>query len=289
MARRGRARALVPVVGAALLLAGCQGGGDGESTRATVPAPDETSSEPLEVPRVRQHPEQVMLLYFQRGRGAGGVLDRVENAGEADLVVGQSTYGGGAVRSVPALYGQGARFPAYADSGAEFAMLRVENAGVSDALSPGERDFSFGADVYMDDVTSGSATDDGDNLIQRGHFEGATQYKLQFDGGRPSCRVEGLAGEVIVEAERALEPEEWYRVRCTRRETYLRLEVSVLTEEGIDDWVTASRLGRTGPVVMPRSTALSVGGKLAEDGSVIPASTDQFNGVVDRVFLRYYD
>lgn len=282
--RRGRrtAWALAGALAVSGALTACQ---QDEPTTPTTVQVTETP-EPSPSRTVRPGVERVLMLHFRRGDDGG--LD-VSNSWDARVKVATATWGDGDVRAVKSQFGRAAAFPSFARKDAGYAVLSVTNAGVRDALSPGESDFAFGADVYMDKETTGSPADNGDNVLQRGLFEGAAQYKLQVDGGRPSCRVVGLKGDVIVKMDKKLAPESWYRIRCTRRPTYLRLEVTLLTENGPVDWTPVTRQGLTGAVVLPRHTALAIGGKLAEDGTVIPSSTDQFNGRLDRVFLRRYE
>ena len=93
---------------------------------------------------------------------------------------------------------------------------RSRSRGLDDLLSPGGRDFAFGADVALDDVTTGTAPDNGDNLVQRGLYQSSSQYKIQVDDGRVSCRVAGVSGEIVVYAPGRLHPGDWYRIRCQR-------------------------------------------------------------------------
>src|SRR5680860_255180 len=81
-------------------------------------------------------------------------------------------------------------------------------------------------------------------------------------------------------------PRDWYRVACTRDESAVTMRVVQFLEGGGRRTSTKSASGPTGVVVMssPR-TPMSVAGKLQTDGRLVP-STDQFNGVIDRVFLR---
>ena len=144
----------------------------------------------------------------------------------------------------------------------------------------------------LDEQTTGSAADNGDNLIARGLFEGAAQYKIQVDDGFLSCRVAGLEGEVMVKARERVQPGEWYRARCTRHVNTVTLDVGKLDESqdpdnrGELDWVSASGTGTTGAVLMASTVPMAVGGKLSGNGKIFPVTTDQFNGSVDRVVYR---
>jgi hypothetical protein len=95
------------------------------------------------------------------------------------------------------------RFPAHsAATDAPRAVVRVVPEG-PDALDPGTGRFESGADVVLDATSESGAvgsTDNGDNLVQRGLFDDLSQYKVQLDARRPSCRVKGSAGTVFVTA-----------------------------------------------------------------------------------------
>ncbi len=180
------------------------------------------------------------------------------------------------------------RFPAFSATNPGFAILSVVNKGEDDSMSPADEDFSIGADFSIDRVSTGTPADDGDNLFQRGLYEGSSQYKIQIDDGRPSCRIAGLTGEVIVTAKARVTPGTWYRVRCTRHVNTVTLDVGKIPDTGPSSGRPISQSAPIGTVIMPPQTPLSVGGKLAEDGTILPASTDQFNGSVDRVLYRVY-
>ena len=66
----------------------------------------------------------------------------------------------------------------------------------ADRLEPGTARFTFGADVKLDAVNDGGDYDNGNNVVQRGRFNDTTQFKLQIDAGKASCRVAGAKGAV---------------------------------------------------------------------------------------------
>lgn len=166
------------------------------------------------------------------------------------------------------------------------AVLRVKHRAQSgDPLAPGTRDFSFGASFTMDQRSTGTRTDNGDNLIQRGLASDPSQYKIEVDGGRVSCRVEGESGSVTVRSGVPIYWHRWYSAVCSRVGSTVTLRITEHLSGG--DRVTSSRAsGSIGSVRWPKTrTPLSVGGKLAADGSVIRSATDQFNGVISGPFL----
>ncbi len=263
---------LAPALGTALLLGLTACGNGGPPPEAARPTPSPTEQPPA------------LLLDFENGLETGTMLDDVSlltNSGRAvGTGIGVRTNGAARLEVVPGRGGEGhaIRFPAYTgDAGAPAAVVVVTDDGQG-ALDPGSGEFSFGATFRLDEDSQGSAADDGNNLLQRGTFDSPGQYKLQIDGGVPSCRVQGEEGEVVVEAEEQVEPGAWYSVSCTRTDTGLTLEVE--GEEGDGTWRADGETGEVSVTELP----LTIGGKAGPDGTPV-ASADQFNGVVDDVFL----
>jgi hypothetical protein len=265
-------------------LASCQG--DGEGT-VTTQAP-RTGTPATGGPRVDLRERAMMLRFHGADAGQPGSPRRsFVNSGHAPLRVDVVTYGDGEVTSTPAPGGRPAiRFPGFEKQDPGYAILRVVNIGDYDVLRPNEMDFTFGADFALDEKSDGSSSDNGDNLVQRGLFASPSQYKIQVDHGRVSCGMRGMSGEVLVTGKRRVEPGQWYRARCTREGDTVTLRIDRLGKNGAEEWVSESDTATLGPVILPKDTPLSVGGKLAEDGTMFPASTDQFNGSVARVFYR---
>lgn len=193
------------------------------------------------------------------------------------------SHGGGRIDSTSGPKdGAGAvRLPAYDPRGRRFAVLRVST--VRGLLSPGERDFTFGAEVMIDATSSGTDADDGDNVVQRGLHGPDAQFKLQVDRGIASCRVAGDEGEVIARLGRRLESEVWHRIRCTRSGDTVTVEATALVEGAEEQVGASSQRGPIGAVEFGAATPLSVGGKLAVAGTIAASSTDQLNGAVARV------
>lgn len=219
-----------------------------------------------------------------------GLLDGGSDAVVADV----ASRNGGAAQRVDrdATTGdRAARFPAHdPDPTAPRAVVRVvPAAGAGDPLDPGTERFSFGADVAMDEVTAtpgDGSIDDGDNLVQRGLFNAGSQYKLQVDSRRPSCRVQGADGAVFLRSAVTLTPGDWYRMRCERDSDTVTLMVALLDgDEIVDLWITTAE-GPTGDMTPANpATPLSVGGKLNATGTVT-GDTDQLNGLIDDAWLR---
>jgi hypothetical protein len=269
---------------AALTLGGCRGE-DLTGTAGTTPVlqPGTSSSPPEDLDASQAG--WALLLRFE----SAGTPESFPNSGWSAVEVEAVTSGGGRATVARSPYGSAVRLPAHAAKDPELAILKVANLGDIDPLSPLDRNFSFGADISIDEVTTGSSLDNGDNVIQRGLFGGSSQYKIQVDGGRLSCRVAGLSGEALVTAPDHMTPRAWYRVRCTRRDDTVILQVRKLARDVSLDWTTVSQTGPIGAVIMPSRAPLSIGGKLAADGTIPRSSTDQFNGRLDSVVFRLQD
>ncbi len=214
---------------------------------------------------------------FAQYRTSAIAVDVVALGGAASKLVYTPGVGGGHAIS----------FPSRAAIGKERVALRILTLTDPDPLSPGRSDFTFGADIRIDDPSS---ADDGDNVLQRGLFSDTSQYKIQLDDHRPSCRVAGNEGEVTVKATDTLPTGQWYRIRCTREGNKVVLSVGAINEAGDAPNPTVfSDFRPTGSVAILRtSTPLSVGGKVTATGDVVESNTDQFNGSIDNVFFEVF-
>jgi hypothetical protein len=221
----------------------------------------------------------------------------LRNSGSAKVRVGVATRDGGYLKLVRAQRkGKAIRFPEFrARTTAPKAQIRVVSANKSNPLNPGNRDFTFGADFRLDSgTTETKAEDDGDNLIQRGQFQSATQYKIQLDKSIPNCRIKGTAGAVEVKSDLgvSLPRNRWHRVRCYRVGDDVTLKVWRLSKRGApklvvnetnpDDDPTVVRIGS---VTAPRGRGLAIGGRLTNRNVVPRGHADQFNGIIDSVMF----
>jgi hypothetical protein len=186
---------------------------------------------------------------------------------------------------------QAASFPGFdAAVDAPVAAVLIKSRGTDDDLDPGDRDFSYGADVRLDPTSESDeagSSDNGNNVVQKGLYLDSAQYKLQVDHGFASCRVAGSAGDLSVKSTVAARPDDWYRLTCARTADSLTVSVADLDAEGTETVDKQSVSGATGEVdTATQSTYLSVGAKIDARG-VIPASaSDQFNGLVRSVFVE---
>ncbi len=210
--------------------------------------------------------------------GAGLVADDGPHGRHGTVL----TSGGGQVVSLPAGDGRFLRFPAGNCSAAPCPQAVVRPAD-SGALAPkgGTGRFSFGADVRL---TAQPPAEAGMNVWQFGPAgPGHAQWKLQVDGGRPSCRWSDGTGVVLLAAGTyRMTVGRWHRVRCARlSRTLFRIRVlNPATGEAIAPPAHAvAALG----AIRPTGTAL-IGGKRVS-AEQHDGQTDQFHGDLDEVFF----
>lgn len=245
----------------------------------------------LTSPQAASADEQLLVLKATAGSPVGSRLTGGSVSGSASVDVNVVTLGSGLVKSVPGLNGVAAfGLPRFVDSSTPpRAVLSVTNAGRGDALAPGAKDFTFGADFNLNRVSIGSSVDNGDNVIQRGMFGNRSQYKIDADGGRISCRIKGSAGGVSVKSSVRAEPGLWYRAECARIGQRVLLSVREYLPGGGSRLYRNSARGTTGSLTWgSNSVPLAVGGKLNTKGEVVLRATDQFNGSVNRAVLTIH-
>jgi hypothetical protein len=236
---------------------------------------------------------QPLRLIFNEAIATGSPFATLANAGSARLRVHVTTeYDGTLTRGRGRTGGRNGavRTPHHDPSGnAPRAVIRVVDARGRDNLDPGNDAFTFGADIRLDRVSEDLDTgsyDNGDNVVQRGLFGARSQYKLQVDHQRATCRVRGSAGTVAVTSKQVIRPRTWYRLRCTRTDDAVVISVTSWDDAGTPSTLSTSLRGVTGSLATDsQSLPLTVGGKLTSAGDFVP-STDQFNGLVDNVILR---
>ncbi len=242
-----------------------------------------SAASPAETPR----PKVNLFLAFDDSVGVeGSVIPRVENTGTAPVDIELVTQSGGRIVRESGPTADSGRFPAL--DARKAAAIIVRSTGPNDALSPGTRTFRLGADFRLDARSDGLPTDNGDNLVQRGLYDGPAQYKLQVDKRYASCRVAGDRGAVLARAPMPVETDQWYRVTCLRQGDTLKLNL-LKHDDGawtsLGPW-TAS--GRIGLVRLSRGTPLSIGAKTLAGGEIVRSGPDQFNGAVDNVQFKLY-
>ena len=266
----------------ALLLAACGGGDTSRPDAAPEPTP---RTEATEDAGAAGSGTPELLLDFDSVPADAETVETVRNEGSASVIVMAATSGSAVVRAVDDPEGgRAVRFPAFTEAA---KAPRTPSVAVLvatdelDALDPGDQDFSFGASFALDSRSSGSAVDDGDNLLQRGGFEGS-QLKLQVDRRVPSCRVAGDRGDIFVEASTPVVPGRWYSVTCERDASQVNLTVTPRGRgEASRTWRSAGAIGTVSLPLAP----ISIGGKVGPQGQSV-ANADQFNGAVDDVFFQ---
>lgn len=243
-------------------------------------------------PSARPAPAGAVLdLDFEQSYVApGAIVATAENTAKVGISAAIVTSDGGRITRAEGFDSSSAlRFPAYEPGATPAAVLLVSEQGGADQLSPGDRAFAFGADFNLDEESSGSPTDNGDNLVQRGLSADPVQYKIQIDHGVPSCRVAGATGEAVLTATDPVRRNAWYRVNCRREGATLTLVVKRLGHSGAGARQVVTASVTTGTIQMAPGVPLSVGGKTDADGQITTSATDQFNGLVDNVHYEYLD
>jgi hypothetical protein len=194
--------------------------------------------------------------------------------------------GGGQIVQVPSGNGTSAlRFPPYSPEAQSPRLVLVLNPlGATDLLNPEAEDFSFGADLRLNEVSSGKGDDNGDNVLQRGLFSDTSQYKLQVDKHVPSCTVRSGSAELFVKFDKGLD-EGWFRVRCAYEAGSLTLSVSKILTDRVEEIGSKTESRSIGPIGFGARTPATIGGKLGSNGELVLNQSDQFNGELDNVFV----
>ncbi|WP_157751590.1 hypothetical protein [Actinoplanes derwentensis] len=187
------------------------------------------------------------------------------------------TGGGGAVTSVLDPGGNRIlRFPGGHCTSAPCPQAIIRPAG-SESLG-GRGKFTFGADIRL---TEPAPLDAGMNVFQFGSAgDGHSQWKLQVDSGRPSCRWSDGTTVVKLDAGRPLTVGRWYRVTCARLSPSLfQLRIRDPRTEGqvAAPVQSTARLGD----ILPKGTVLIGGKRINPNRSDV--DTDQFHGDLDAI------
>jgi len=281
--RRRRLTALAPAVVSAVLCATVAGCADEEppTSEPTAAASEPTGGSSLAVP-----PHAVLLLAPSSTSPTAPV-----QLGTADLDVSVSSLSGGGVGTAAnaAASDKAFSFPRFHGRNPyPRAVLIARNRGSVDMLSPKNDNFAYGADIRLDSKSTGRPEDNGNNIIQRGLSSDPVMFKVDVDANlRPECTVKGRAGSVTVYAKDPIQPDQWYRVQCRKRANRVWIFVAEFLPSGSTSAVAKVTEGRTGPVTLVNpDTPVSVGGKVAVDGTVINSASDQFNGRIANPFVR---
>lgn len=245
------------------------------------------ASQPRTIASLGSAPSAELFLDFEQTKVAlGAVVAAVQNVGTQPVLSEVSTRAGGRITLTGgAVSGHGARLPAFhGPSSSAGAVVVVRTANAVDPFDPGSRDFRFGADVSLDSVSSDDGEDDGDNVVQRGHFSDESQYKLQLDHGIPSCRLSGTEGSAQAAAPSSVIRDRWYRIACERVGDQLALTVEDLQSDNPIE--TVQVVAQVGEVNPSPGCPLTVGGKASSDGTIPAMRPDQLNASIDNVFFE---
>ena len=203
---------------------------------------------------------------FDLERVVAGLIDDSGNGNTLQLISGN----GGGVQPVPHSGGQALRFPSKCVAKTRQCPHAALQAPTSADLNPGTRPLSFGATVLL----PRSQTTKGQNVVQKGYSTVSSQYKLQIDGyaGHPSCVLVGLRpGIKIVHSSVSVTDGSWHDVECWRDGSSLSVVV--------DGVIRGNRR------ISPR-LSVSNGGPLSIGGKGAYRDNDQFQGIIDDVWVR---
>ena len=146
--------------------------------------------------------------------------------------------------------------------------LRALHAG---GLNPGRRPIRYGASVRL----SADDTTKGQNVLQKGYSARGSQYKLQIDGwaGRPSCvLVDDLRPEIHVAVSAVtVADDRWHTLECRRAGDRLTILV-----DGV----------RRGSALVPADLSVRNGIPFSVGGKGVGADNDQFQGILDEVWVE---
>jgi hypothetical protein len=170
------------------------------------------------------------------------------------------------------LMGAWSRADGRGDSSAvRFRSTSVARARAHRSLDPGRRAFAVSV-VFQpgDRVFDGT---DSPNIVQKGRYNSAGQWKLQLiarDGGRVQCRMKGTDGAVLVTStvSRVVADDRWHKASCARRD---RAVVVVVDGVRTVRRVSVGRVASAAP--------LSVANKSPA------AASDQLRGRVDSLAI----
>ncbi|MEU4620309.1 hypothetical protein AB0G04_10080 [Actinoplanes sp. NPDC023801] len=222
-------------------------------------------------------PGETELRYLGDLTAAGQVADSSGKGLHGNILIGT----GGTVTPVTDPGGNRfLRFPGGSCTTAPCPQAIIRPAGTVSLVpgDAGEGRFVFGADIRLTELPSAAA---GQNVFQFGAAGvGVSQWKMQVDGGRPSCRWSDGTEFVLLPANLTLSVGTWYRVTCVRLSP-------VLFQIRVHDPVTGRQLAppaqRTGPLqdILP-SGAVVIGGKRV-NAAQSDVDTDQFHGDLDNI------
>ncbi|GGN87273.1 hypothetical protein GCM10010112_69730 [Actinoplanes lobatus] len=214
-------------------------------------------------------PGELELLYLGDLTGPAKVADSSGKNLHGDI----STGGGGTITAVDGFL----RFPGGSCTAAPCPQAIIKPTDTV-TLRPGDGRFVYAANIRLTEPPSSAA---GMNVFQFGAAgAGVSQWKLQVDSGRPSCRWSDGTEFVLLPADLTLTVGRWYRVTCYRLSP-------VLFQIRVNDPVTGRQVvppaQQTGKLrdILP-SGAVVIGGKRINPAQS-DVDTDQFHGDLDDI------
>lgn len=221
-------------------------------------------------------------FYYQGAIADGRVVD-----GSGSGRPGQIVTSGGSLESRTDLlsWDRYLRFPGghcYDDTGCPQAVVEPTGLAGLNPADDGAAPFFFSAGVRLNEEPSDTA---GMNVLQRGLYT-EPQWKLQVDGGHPSCRwsdgPDAVELPADVQTQYTLELRRWYDVRC-QRVADDKFEI-IVTDARSGDWLFyASTTDHAVDGIQPAGPVL-IGAKAVTGASDVV--TDQFHGDLDEILFH---
>lgn len=242
------------------------------------PSQPPTAAQTLAPPKMTS--KATLLTFDERNLSAAKLGVTKPGVVVESLVAGgaKTTYGAGAS-------GAGLVLPTHAQTKAGQRMILVMRpVSSADPLNPGSRSFDFGADIKLESRSGDNAGDNGDNVLQRGLYGDYSQFKLQVDKRVPSCTVKSGPTRLFVKSKVKL-GNGWHRVGCSYRSGKLSLSVAGITGTTVAAAKVTTVAGTVKPLSFGLKTPVSVGGKFGANGKIVISNPDQFNGVLDNIYL----
>jgi Concanavalin A-like lectin/glucanases superfamily len=161
--------------------------------------------------------------------------------------------------------GQALQFPPRcAEEDPSLCPRAILRASASNDENPGTADFAIGVDLLVAPEEAGV----DQNVMQKGNFDDAAQWKIQVSGeDRGQCvfRIPGQDDALVLESEASVADGAWHTVRCLRQGTELSIDVD----------------GARSSTSIPADVNFSNPRPLLMGGRDTGAENDQLHGTVD--------
>lgn len=170
----------------------------------------------------------------------------------------------------------------YDESGCPQAVVEPTGLAALNPADSGTAPFFFSAAVRLTEQPSGTA---GMNVLQRGLYT-QPQWKLQVDGGHPSCRwsdgTDAVELPADVQKEYTLDLQRWYGVRCERLAND-KFQI-IVTNGRTGEWLFFAEMTKHAVDAIQPSEHVMIGAKAVTGASDV--LTDQFHGDLDELLFH---